>query len=182
MMSFLSNMPPLFDFQLIRSQIEMSPWEFFPGVVMLLFIGAGLSHFWQEKRKVRSFAQKQRGERARMALPLLINTPVTQEFTVKTYDISMTGAFLPYEDLKSSVTFTSLIGKRSGIKVGDLLDIKVYTGRFSQFSCQARVVRYNFSDDTPPPKGIGIEFVNISKKSKRTLQTIIERKREPFAS
>lgn len=142
---------------------------------MLLFIGAGISHFYGQKKKNSYYSKRQRSERTRLALPLVINTPVTQEFSVKTYDISLTGAFLPYEDLKNSMAFTSLIGKRSGIKVGDLVDIKVYIGRFSQLHCQARVVRYNFSDSNLPPKGIGIEFVNLNKKKRKILQNLIEK-------
>ncbi len=157
----------------LRSQIEMSNWEFFPGVLMLLFLGAGLSHLYNQKKHKRGYANTQRSERYRMSLPLVINTPVTQEFSVRTFDVSLTGAFLPYDDLKNSMAFTSLVGKRSGIKVGDLVDIKVYIGRFSQFNCQARVIRYNFSDNNLPPKGIGIEFVNLSKKNKKLLQNLI---------
>ena len=152
----------------------MSPWEFFPGVIMLLFIGAGFSHFYNQNKKKNVYAKRQRGQRTRLSLPLVINTPVTQEFSVKTFDISLTGAFLPYEDLKSSMAFTSLIGKRTGIKVGDLVDIKIFIGRFSQIACQARVVRYNFSDENLPPKGIGIEFVNLNKKNQRNLQNLID--------
>lgn len=160
-------------FETLRSQIEMSVWEFFPGVLMLLFIGAGFSHFWTQHRRSRVYSQVQRDKRKNISIPIVINTPVTQEFSVNTCDISLSGAFLSYEDLQKSMVFTSLIGKRSGIKVGDLVDIKVFTGRFSQFSCQARVVRYNFDDQAVPPKGIGIEFINLSKKNRKALEHLI---------
>ena len=140
---------------------------------MLMFIGAGFSHIWAQKRKQRTFSQKQRHERKRLAIPMVINTPVTQEFSVKTCDISLSGAFLGYEDLQKSMSFTSLVGKRSGIRVGDLVDIRVYTGRFSQFHCQAKVVRYNFNDQEMPPKGIAIEFVKMSKKNRKILESIL---------
>lgn len=170
---YFENQHIVWEFGIIKSQLEMSPWELFPGAIMLLFVGAGIAHLYAQNKKTRRYNQRQRGERVRLSLPLLINTPVTQEFSVNTYDISLTGAFLPYDDLRKSMAFTSLVGKRTGIKVGDLVDIKVYTGRFSQFSCQARVIRYNFSDDNLPPKGIGIEFVNLSKKNKKILENII---------
>ena len=171
---FINNLAPFEkNFLILKSQIEMSLWEFFPGVIMLLFIGAGLSHFYTQKKRSRSYKQTQRNERRRISIPIVINTPVTQEFSVNTCDISLSGAFLSYEDLKKSMVFTSLIGKRSGIKVGDLVDIKVYTGRFSQFSCQAKVVRYNFEEQAVPPKGIGIEFINLSKKNRKTLENLI---------
>ncbi len=173
-MNLLINFGPILNSTLQKSQIEMSTWEFFPGILLLLFLGAGVSHLFNQKKRKKAYANKQRSKRAKLSLPLVINTPVTQEFSVRTFDISLTGAFLPYEDLKNSMAFTSLIGKRSGIKVGDLVDIKVYTGRFSQISCQARVVRYNFSDNHLPPKGIGIEFVNLSKRNRRQLQSLIE--------
>ena len=163
----------------LLAQIEISPWELFPGLMILLFVGVGFYHLWTQSRKKRVYKQKQRGQRTKLALPLVINTPVTQEFSVNTFDISLTGAFLAYEDLKHSMTFTSLIGKRSGIKVGDLVDIKVYTGRFSQFNCQAKVVRYNFSDELPPPKGIGIEFVNLNKRKKKLLESLIHSEQAP---
>lgn len=170
---FLQQFKSMVEADILRSQIEMSAWEFFPGALLLLFVGAGLSHFYTQNKKKQVYKSMQRSERARISLPLVINTPVTQEFSVRTYDISLTGAFLPYEDLKNSMAFTSLIGKRTGIKVGDLVDIKVYTGRFSQISCQARVVRYNFSEDKLPPRGIGIEFVNLSKKNQKVLENLI---------
>ncbi len=157
-----------------KSHLEMSPWELLPGALMLLFASFGVAHFYSEKKKTQVYSQRQRAERSRISLPLKISTPVTQEFSVLTYDISLTGAFLPYDELKNSMAFTSLVGKRSGIKVGDLVDIQLITGRFSHITCQARVVRYNFSDDTLPPKGIGIEFIQLSKKSKRVLANIIQ--------
>jgi hypothetical protein len=168
------HLQDIVNIETLKSQIEMSTWEFFPGILLLLFLGAGVYHLYSQRRRQRVYPQKQRSARTRLSLPLVINTPVTQEFSVRTFDISLTGAFLPFDDLKNSMAFTSLVGKRSGIKVGDLVDIKVYTGRFSQISCQARVIRYNFSDHSLPPKGIGIEFVNLSKKHQKILRHLIE--------
>lgn len=156
--------------------LQMNLWELSPGLVILIMAGLGLM---RARRKVRlnqgrAYGQKQRNERKKISLPILINTPVTHEFSINTYDISLTGAFFSYEDLKSSMSFTSLIGRRTGIKVGDLIDIKIYIGRFSQLRCQAKVVRYNFSDDSMPPKGIAIEFINLSHRKKKILENILE--------
>lgn len=156
------------------SQFEFLTMEFFPGWVLVFFIAiGGVKIAWDRVRNRNLRKQAPRESRKKMALPIVINTPVTQELSIHTYDISLSGAFLPYDDLKSSMTFISLIGKRTGIRIGDLLEIKVYLGRFSQLSCQAKVVRYNFSDDNPHPKGIGIEFVNLSQRKKKLLASVI---------
>ncbi len=164
------------------SQVDISSWLLMPEMIIMMFLCAGSFHFWSSKRKKRNYSQLQRDKRCKLSIPLVINTPVTQEFSVKTFNISLSGAFLGYEDLKNSMSFTSLIGKRNGIKAGDLIDIRVYTGRFSQFSCQARVVRYNLEPGTLPPPGIAIEFVNMTHKNKKILKNLIEKETLPQAS
>lgn len=161
--------------EIIQSQLEIFTFEFFPGWILVFFVALGCVKIAWDKIRNRNRLRKQgpREVRKKMALPIVINTPVTQELSIHTYDISLTGAFLPYDDLKNSMTFISLIGKRTGIRTGDLLEIKVYLGRFSQLNCKARVVRYNFSDDNPHPKGIGIEFVNLSQRKKKLLAAVI---------
>ena len=157
------------------AQIEISPWQLAPGLIMLA-IGATKilqTAMINRRKRHKGYKNAQRSERKKVALPITINTPVTHEFSLNTFDISLTGAFLAYEDLKNSMSFTSLIGKRSGIKTGDLVDITVQVGRFSRLSCQAKVIRYNFSDNTMPPKGIGIEFMNLNPKNKKILESIL---------
>ncbi len=151
---------------------ELSWVEHWPEMILLGLVVLGLSRH-QRNSKKRKNLLKNREERKKMSLPLLINTPVTQEFSINTYDISLSGAFLSAEDLKQSMTFTSLIGKRTGIKVGDKIDIKIYLGRFRQIECQARVVRHNLEQGTHPPHGIGIEFIKMSGKNKRLLSELI---------
>lgn len=163
-------------FNVVKSQVEIPTWQLFPGLILLAFLGVGIHQAWESyklRRKMGFRGGQQRNTRRKVSLPLIINTPVTQEFSVKTFDVSVSGAFLSYEDLKTSMTFTSLIGKRSGIKVGDLVDIKILTGRFSSLSCQARVIRYNFEKDSMPPQGIGIEFVNLTPRKRRVLESLI---------
>jgi hypothetical protein len=164
------------------SQIEMSTWLLSPQLIMIFFILSGLTHYWVMNRRRRAYPQLQRNKRCKLSVPLVINTPITQEFSVRTFDISLSGAFLSYDDLKHSMSFTSLVGRRNGIKVGDLVDVSVFTGRFSQFTCQARVIRYNLEPGTMPPPGIAIEFVNMSKKNRRVLQNLIDRELLPKAS
>ena len=150
--------------------------EIAPGLVIFVLLGFGVYQAWAEKKgsKRRGYKFRQRDERKRLHLPLLITTPVTQEFSVNTFDISTSGAFLPLQDLKKSMAFTSLIGKRSGIKIGDIIDIRIFTGRFSQFSCQARVVRYNLDPNAISHTGVGIEFLNLSSRKKKALKNLIE--------
>ena len=163
--------------------LELSPWQWIPSLVLFGLIGLGLIHAFNQRpnRKIRQL--KERSERRRIPLPLMISTPVTQEFSVKTFDVSLSGAFLHYEDLKSSMTFTSLLGRRSGIKVGDLIEVRVITGRFSQFQCQARVVRFCLEDDnTPFPRGLGIEFLNLNSRKIRSLAALIYKDQWPHSA
>ncbi len=155
-----------------KSQFEIGFWELLPALVLFVLIAVGLLRVRQARQR-KKHEHQQRSLRKKLSLPLFINTSVTQEFSVRTFDISMTGAFLSYDDLKHSMTFTSLIGKRSGIKVGDLIEIKVPTRGFGFFKCQAKVVRYNFSEERPP-KGVGIQFVNLNNRKRRMLADLIE--------
>lgn len=162
------------------NSLDLNPWQWIPSLVLVGLIGLGLLHALNQRprRKVRKL--KERAERRRVPLPIMISTPVTQEFSVQTFDVSLSGAFLHYEDLKSSMTFRSLLGRRSGIKVGDLIEVRVITGRFSQFHCQARVIRFCFEDDsTPFPKGVGIEFLNLNSRKKRSLAALIYKEQWP---
>ncbi len=146
--------------------------EHWPEMILLSLVLFGIARHNQGHRKIKN-RLKNREERKKMALPLVINTPVTQEFSIQTYDISLSGAFLSAEDLKKSMTFTSLIGRRTGIKVGDKIDIKIYLGRFRQIECQARVVRHNLDENSRPPVGIGIEFIKMSRKNQKMLSDLI---------
>jgi c-di-GMP-binding flagellar brake protein YcgR len=140
---------------------------------LLAILALGLIWTWRgQKRGLRKPQQRQ--PRVRLSIPLIVNSPLTQEFSVTTYDISLSGAFLPYEDLRKSMNFTSLIGKRSGIKVGDMLDIQIPVGRFAKIRCQAKVVRYNFTHPEKRQQGVGIEFINISNRQRKFLETLID--------
>ena len=165
-----------FGIENLLSNTGLTWGELAPGLLIFLFLGMGVLSRWSRSKRKRKYDHKyeQRDTRTKLSLPLIINTPVTQEFSVRTFDISMSGAFLPYEDLKTSMSFTSLIGKRSGIKIGDLIDIKILTGRFSRLHCQARVIRYNFLENSGIPMGIGIEFMNLSQRKKKVLKHLIE--------
>lgn len=160
----------------LKAGSGLTTGEVIPGFLLSLLLCFGAIHVGLKKKAQRQsyLNMKNREPRKRLAIPLLISTPVTQEFSILTYDISVSGAFLPYDDLKQSMSFSSLIGKRSGIKAGDLIDIKLMTGRFSHFHCQARVVRYNFEEQTLSARGVGIEFIHLSKRKKRMLRNLIE--------
>jgi c-di-GMP-binding flagellar brake protein YcgR len=154
------------------SQFETSLGQWIPHLILLLLITAGLAQI-KLKKKYRGKKSIQRSERRKISIPILINTPITHEISINTYDISLTGAFFEHEDLKKTMTFTSLIGQRTGIKSGDIIDIKIYISRFKNLNCQARVVRYNLQDLNHPPLGIGIEFLNLSYRKKKLLASFI---------
>lgn len=146
--------------------------EHLPELTLLIFIALGLARHQMQNKRLKN-RLKERSERKKIPVPMIINTPITQEFSIKAYDISMSGAFLSSEDLKHSMAFTSLVGKRTGIRVGDKIDIRIYLGRFRQIECQARVVRYNLEVNERPPHGIGIEFIGMSRKHQKMLAELI---------
>ena len=164
----------------MRSQIEISLWELFPGLILLAFIFLGVYQVWLLKREERNRRKGQ--DRKKMHLPITIKTPVTDHLKVNTFNISMNGAFLDYEDLKKNETFLHLIGKDTGIKVGDLMDIEIPLGRFRQITCQARLIRYNFSDYELPPKGVAVKFVQLNENQKKNLASLISLKNESSAA
>jgi c-di-GMP-binding flagellar brake protein YcgR len=168
--------------QQFLARLDLSPWELLPGLILMGLIGLGLIQWWQKRPPQRTRRVKQRSERVPVPIPLIISTPVTQEFSVKTYDISLTGAFLHYQDLQNSMTFTSLLGKRSGIKVGDIIEVRVITGRFSHFHCQARVARFCLDENTQSRPGIGIEFLYLSPRKKSRLANIIYQPKIKFTA
>ncbi len=71
------------------------------------------------------------------------------------------------------MNFSSLIGKRSGIKVGDIVGLKLQTGRFSHIHCQGRVVRFNLSQTESHPEGIGIKFLDMSRRDQKKLESLL---------
>ncbi|MCB0379285.1 MAG: PilZ domain-containing protein [Bdellovibrionales bacterium] len=157
------------------SQYEMGGWELLPALFVALFFLGGAIHIIKNRRDQKKRREhRSQGDRHRLPIPLVIETPVTQSFSVTIYDISLGGAFIPLEEMQKSMNFTSLIGKRSGIKVGDLIDLKLQTGRFSQIHCQGKVVRYQEEDLGKYPKGIGIEFINVSKRDQRRLADLLD--------
>ena len=155
------------------SQFEMSGWEIIPGALLLLFLTGGFLELIKARSgKTSLFKERRSGSpRKRLHIPMTIETPVTQSFSVKTYDISLTGAFIPLFEMKKSMNFTSLIGKRSGIKVGDLITLKLQVSRFSQIHCQGRVIR--FANSSEQLEGIGIQFVDMAKRDQKKLEDLL---------
>ncbi|MCJ8275445.1 MAG: PilZ domain-containing protein [Bdellovibrionales bacterium] len=164
------------------SQFEMSGWELLPGLLMLFFLAGGSLHVLKVRRENSPGYREQRNldERIRLDLPMMIETPTTQSFSVKTYDISLSGAFIPLNDMKRGMNLTSLVGPRSGIKVGDIIDLKLQTGRFSHIQCQGKVVRLGPAGDQS--EGIGIKFIELSRRDQKRLQQILNAQRLQMAS
>ena len=156
------------------SHYEMAGWEIIPAIVLLFFfIGGGVQVI---KARKKQGPKEKRGEslRKKLPLPLIIATPVTQSFSVTTYDISTDGAFIPLNEMRNSMNFTSLIGKRSGLKVGDIIDVTLHTGRFSQIHCQGRVVRKEIEQLGQYPEGFGIQFLKLSRRDQKRLELILQ--------
>ena len=155
------------------SHYEMAGWELIPStLIALIFVGGGLQVL---KARKGGKARNRRSEHARkrIPIPLIIATPATQPFSVTAYDISLGGAFIPFEGMKNSMNITSFIGKRSGLKVGDVIDIKMYTGRFTQIHFQGRVVRLEDSSVGEYPKGVGIQFIKMSRRDQKKLEHLL---------
>ena len=158
---------------IIDFQMDMSPWELLPELILLILVLFGIHRVWSQKKNELS-GRKPRSKRKKKSLPLTIKTPVTQPFTVKTLDISLSGAFLDYKDLEKNKIFMNLLDQNTGMmKIGDLVDVEIPLGHFKKFSSQARLIRFNFSDQTIPPKGMAIEFVHLNENQKRALNLLI---------
>ena len=166
----------------LSSQVQVSFWELVPIIAILVLIGFGISQMSMPFQWNGANAGHQRHARKSLAVPMSIKTPVTQEFVIRTTNISVSGAFISYGDLQSSMTFVSLVGRRNGIRVGDLVDVIIYTSRFQPIKCQARVVRYNFDKKALPPMGIGIEFIRLSSRHQRALSNYLAKQQSKEAA
>jgi len=113
-------------------------------------------------------------ERKSVSLPMVIEAPYTQAFSVSTYDISIGGAFIGFDDMDRSMNKTAVFGKRSGIKVGDRIRISILVGRFQKITCEGRVARIEEQSLGKYPDGLGLQFVNLSKRSVKLLNSLIE--------
>ena len=161
-------------FSIDLSQFEMSGWELLPGAVLMLFLCGGCVQILKNRKNQRLIKEKRKGSpRKRLSVPMIIDTPITQSFSVKSYDISTSGAFIPLFEMKESMNFSSLIGKRSGIKVGDIVGLKLQTGRFSYIHCQGRVVRFNLTQTDSHPEVIGIKFLDMSRRDQKKLESLL---------
>ncbi len=98
---------------------------------------------------------------------------------------SLNGAFLDYEDLVKNRIFMNILDQHMGtMRVGDLIDIEIPLGPFKKLSCQARLIRLNFSDHGIPPKGMAVEFINLNESQRQDLDSLISSpdKSEPQAA
>ena len=112
-------------------------------------------------------------ERKQVNLPMIIDAPYNQAFSVSTYDISLGGAYIRFDDVHTSMNMSGLTGPRSGLKVGDLLNLKLHAGRFSNIHCQGRVVRLQRQAKGKYPEGIGIQFLHMKKRDLRKLKMLL---------
>lgn len=115
-------------------------------------------------------------ERKRVNIPMIIDAPYNQAFSVSTYDISLGGAYIRFDEMNTSMNLTSITGPRSGLKVGDLLNLKLHAGRFSNIYCQGRVVRLQKQAKGKYPQGIGIQFLHMKKRDLRKLKMLLKDK------
>ena len=157
----------------LHSKMELSPWELLPEFILMTFILLGIHQVWTQKKKLY-YGKKRRWERKKKILPISLKTPITQAFTVNTLDISLSGAFLDYEDLKKNRVFMNVLDKHTGnMRVGDLIDVEIPMGPFRKISCQARLIRFNFSEHGIPPKGMAIEFIHLNEDQLHDLDSLI---------
>lgn len=135
-------------------------------------IAFGLA-FWSVKRDSLSNTAVLRPERRRVSLPMIIESPYEFPFSVLTYDLSLGGCFISLKDMNNSMVKPAILGKRSGLKIGKILRVHLQTGRFTSISLEAEVVRYELEENGKYPAGVGMQFLNLSKKNQRKLNFIL---------
>ena len=75
--------------------------------------------------------------------------------------------------MQNSMNKTALLGRRTGIKIGDSLRIRVHAGRFSSLTLEGRVVRLELEAQGAYPAGLGIQFRNLNRGRKKRLRFIV---------
>lgn len=106
-----------------------------------------------------------RAERRRMSVPVTIEGTRLQPVRNETFDISETGAF---------------VTAARDVAVGDWVTLRMKFG-FSQFRCQARVVRRAEARGIYPG-GVGVQFMNLSWRERATLRRCLSRSAAPLAA
>ena len=147
-------------------------WAILVGLIAIAV--SRLASKWQKATKPQQSGSASRATRKRVRLPMLIDAPFNQTFSVSTYDISTGGAFIGFGDLDTSMNRAAIFGTRAGIKIGDSLKIKILAGRFERIYCEGKVVRMEQSSIGDYPDGLGIEFTSISKKNSKKLKTLVQ--------
>lgn len=89
------------------------------------------------------------------------------DYSLKTFDISKTGAFLSLNEKQALADFN----------VGDYCDIRLQLSEYKRLRCRARVVRLSHGYGQYPP-GIGLEFKNLPGTEARYLKGILNQPAE----
>ena len=113
-------------------------------------------------------------ERKKLNIPMIVDTSYNQPFSVATYDISVGGAYIRLTDMQQGMNTTGLTGTRTGLKIGDLMKLKIQVTRFHRISCKGLVVRVEKEAQGAYPEGIGIQFLSMGKKDQSRLQQLLQ--------
>lgn len=102
-------------------------------------------------------------ERRRLDLPVTIDGTRLTSLKARTFDVSLSGAFVP--DVHD-------------VSVGDWITVRMKFG-ITQIRCQAKVVRRSEPKGIYPG-GVGVQFVNMSWRERRDLRRCLQRGYSPF--
>lgn len=102
--------------------------------------------------------------RKEVSLPMVLEPVRGTSIQTQTFDLSRTGAFVPFEALDK---------QSHPVRLGDVITVKFNLGSLSRISCHARVVRKAVSTGHYPA-GIGLQFMEMKRGHERLLRDYVE--------
>jgi hypothetical protein len=135
-------------------------------------VGFALSHLVLLHKQAMEIFENPRARwwlrppRVKVDLPANISPYMGASFKARTYDLSVTGAFLAVESFEA-------LGEKP-LQPNDLLTLNIRLGHMSQIRCDARVVRRADSARGIYPPGVGLSFIGLSRENQRRIQRHLE--------
>lgn len=98
-------------------------------------------------------------ERKQVTAPVFVIPKHGEAFRAETFDISATGAFIPFESESALLSFNT----------GDKISLRLTMGALTVLRCDAQVIRRN-APKGHYPAGVGVQFMNLNRHDSRELR------------
>lgn len=131
-----------------------------------LITGVFMPLFRKDLRQILSEPQRRwwlRSPRYQKSIDVILNPYVGQTLQAHTFDLSETGAFIPFE----GKSFNDIP------KVGERLKLSLHFDSLRKIKCEAVVVRV-VEPRGAYPQGIGIRFTEMNETYKRSLNNFLQ--------